>query len=57
MDSVQVFQQKPELEWEVDAFWKKFREEVLPEIASGAAVSMELRVSEAPELRLSLIHI
>ena len=54
MDSVQVFQQKPELEWEVDAFWKKFREEVLSEIASGAKVSMELRVSEAPELRREL---
>ena len=54
MDAVQVFQQKPELEWEVDAFWKKFREEVLSEIASGAKVSMELRVSEAPELRREL---
>ncbi len=54
MAPVQVFEQTPELVWEVDAFWKAFRETVVPKITAGAVVSMEVRVSEAPELRREL---
>ncbi len=50
----QVFEEKPELEWEVDGFWKLFREKALPNIKSGSRVSVELRVSESPELRREL---
>ncbi len=50
----EVFEEKPELEWEVEAFWKLFREKALPSIKKGSNVSVELRVSEAPELRRDL---
>ena len=53
-DPVQVFEQKPELEWEVDAFWSVFREKVLANVQAGQEVAVELRVSEAPELRSEL---
>jgi hypothetical protein len=54
MDPVEVFVQRPELEWEVDAFWKRFRDEVLPKVNDGSKVDLELRVTEAPELRAEL---
>jgi hypothetical protein len=54
MDPVEVFVQQPELEWEVVTFWKMFRETVLPEVGDGSEVSLEIRVSEAPELRREL---
>ena len=56
MEAVEVFQQKPELGWEVDRFWEKFREEVLPRVTENSNVSLELRVSEAPEFRRELAN-
>ncbi len=55
MAPVQVFEQTPELVWEVDTFWKAFRETVVPAITPGDLVSLEVRVSEAPELRRELV--
>lgn len=54
MSPVVVFEQKPELVWEVEAFRKAFRETVVPKITPGAEVSLHVRVSEAPELRRDL---
>jgi hypothetical protein len=54
MAPVQVFDETPELDWEVDAFWESFRESVVPKIGRGDEVSLEVRVSEAPELREEL---
>ena len=34
-DPEQVFEEKPELEWEVDGFWKTFREKALPKNQIG----------------------
>ncbi len=56
LDPVEVFTEAPELTWEVDAFRQRFREQVIPQIAPGNRVSVELRVSEAPELRLDLAN-
>ena len=52
-DPVEIFSEQPELEWEVDTFWARFRE-VAGRIAAGSSVEVELRVSEAPELRADL---
>ncbi|MEZ5317131.1 MAG: M14 family metallopeptidase [Vicinamibacterales bacterium] len=54
MAPVQVFQETPDLPWEVDAFWSAFRETVAPAIQAGDVVSLEVRVSEAPEVRRDL---
>ena len=53
-EAVVVFEEKPSFVWEVDEFWKRFREVVLPRLGSGSRVSVELRVSESPELRTEL---
>ena len=55
MGPVTVFEQTPDLPWEVDTFWTAFKENVVPKITPGAEVSLELRVSEAPELRRDLV--
>ncbi len=52
-DPVEVFSEEPELEWEVDAFWSRFRE-AAGQIAADSSVEVEIRVSEAPELRADL---
>ena len=39
-EPVVVFEEKPEIEWEVDGFWKVFREKALPRIESGSGVSV-----------------
>ncbi|MFQ5789977.1 MAG: hypothetical protein ACE5JI_05805, partial [Acidobacteriota bacterium] len=46
-----VFEEKPGIDWEVDAFWRIFRQKVLSALGGGERVWVELRVSEAPQLR------
>jgi len=53
-DPVPVLEDKPEIPWEVDEFWAKFKAEVLPKVKAGSAVDLEVRLSEPPELRASL---
>lgn len=53
-DPIVVFEEKPALEWEVDRFWRTFREKVVPRLRRGARVSLRLLVSESPELRRDL---
>ncbi|MCE2455431.1 MAG: hypothetical protein J4G12_06355 [Gemmatimonadetes bacterium] len=36
---------------ETDRFWERFREAVLPQVASGSAIRVRARLSEPPELR------
>lgn len=53
-DPVEVLTEEPELEWEVDTFWKRFREAAAAHIARDSRVDVEVRLSESPELRNSL---
>lgn len=43
-----------ELPWEVDVFREAFRSEVLPAVEPGAAMEVEVRLSEPPALRAGL---
>ncbi len=54
MDPEEVFVDEPEIEWEVGHLLRVFREQVVPAIEPGEVVSLEARVSEAPELRAEL---
>ena len=54
MDPEEVFTDEPEIEWEVDHLRRVFREQVVSAIQPGDTVSLEARVSEAPELRAEL---
>ena len=54
MDPEEVFTDEPEIEWEVDHLRRVFAEQVLAAIQPGDTVSLEARVSEAPELREEL---
>ena len=54
MDPEEVFTDEPEIEWEVDHLRRVFREQVVPAIQPGDVVSLDARLSEAPELRNDL---
>ncbi|MSO49778.1 MAG: hypothetical protein EXQ49_07720 [Acidobacteria bacterium] len=51
--AVSVFDDTLEIPWEVDDFRKKLAE-ALPQIAPGAAVELDVRLSESPEMRRQL---
>lgn len=53
--SAPVFDEKVSFPWEVTEFRDKFKAEVLPKVAKGSAVTMDVRLSEAPELRKQLV--
>jgi hypothetical protein len=49
-----IFVQNVRFPWEVDAFWSAFRERALPDIGATSRGRIEVRVSEAPEVRAAL---
>ena len=51
---VLVFEDKLELDWEVNELRQRFRAEVLPKVSSGDKVGLEVLVSESPEIRREL---
>lgn len=51
-----IFDEQFEVPWEVDEFWKLFREEALPQLDNGASGIIELRVSESPKVREQIKH-
>jgi hypothetical protein len=51
---VPVFEESPELGWEVEELRQKFRADVLPKIKAGSKVQLEVLVSEGPEVRRDL---
>ena len=51
---ITVFEDSPELGWEVDELRERFTREALPKVARGAAFEMDAVVSEGPELRRAL---
>ena len=53
--SAPVFDEKISFPWEVTEFRDKFKAEVLPKVSKGANVTMDVRLSEAPELRRQLV--
>ena len=53
-EPVTVFEEKIDIPWEVDEFWSKFHDEVLPKVRSGSKVALEARLSESPEVRIDI---
>ena len=51
---VTVFDEEPDLGWEVDELRERFREEVVARVGAGDRVEAEILVSEPPELRMRL---
>lgn len=49
-----IFEQDIEIPWEVDAFWKLFREQALPRLGASSRGRIDVRVSEAPQVRTQL---
>ena len=49
-----IFDERFEIPSEVDEFWRLFRERALPQVAGKDDVTVELRVSEPPEIRAQL---
>ncbi|MDZ7771180.1 MAG: M14 family zinc carboxypeptidase [Balneolaceae bacterium] len=49
-----VFAEQVSFPWEVDTFWEHFEREVEPELGPASFGRIELRVSEAPQVRDSL---
>ena len=52
--SAPVFDEKLSFPWEVTEFRDKFKADVLPKVTRGSIVSMDIRLSESPELRRQL---
>lgn len=52
--AVPVIDETIEVPWEVDEVRARVQKELLPKVTSGAAVDLEVRVSESPELRRTL---
>jgi hypothetical protein len=50
-EPVPVFEEKIDIPWEVDEFWTKFRNEVLPKVKPGSKVAVSARLSESPQVR------
>ena len=53
-EPVPVFEDKLDIPWEVDEFWAKLREGVLPKVRPGSKVTLEARLSESPQVRLDI---
>jgi hypothetical protein len=51
-----IFEQDITIPWEVDDFWKVFRSDVLPRLDASSRGRIEVRVSEAPEIRVHLME-
>lgn len=51
---VLIFQDSPDLGWEVDELRRRFTAEVLPAVRPGQDVQVEALVSESPEIRAAL---
>lgn len=49
-----VFEDQQAFPWEVQDFRDRFKADVLPKVTRGAAVTMDVRLSESPELRSEL---
>ncbi len=49
-----VFEETQVFQWEVQDFRDRFKADVLPRVARGSAVTMDVRLSESPELRADL---
>lgn len=49
-----VIDETLEIPWEVDEFWTRVRQDVLPKVTAGASVVLEARLSESPEFRQTL---
>ena len=49
-----VIDETIDVPWEVDEFRARLRAEVLPKVTPGAAVDLEVRLSESPEFRKTL---
>jgi zinc carboxypeptidase len=54
-DPVTVFDDTLQVPWEVDDFWTKFKGEVLPKVKAGSKVDLEVRLSESPEVRRTIV--
>ena len=50
-----IFDERFEVPSEVDEFWRLFRERALPRVAGKDGVTVELRLSESPEIRAQLM--
>ena len=50
-EPVPVFEDKIDIPWEIDEFWSRLRDEVLPKAKPGAKVVVEARLSESPQVR------
>ncbi|MBI2221940.1 MAG: hypothetical protein HYU53_12125 [Acidobacteria bacterium] len=48
---VTIFEDSPDLGWEVDELRRRFAAEVLPKIGSGSNVRLEVLLSEGPQIR------
>lgn len=53
--SAPVFDEKTSFPWEVTEFRDKFKADVLPKVTKGSTVTMDVRLSESPELRKQLV--
>jgi hypothetical protein len=49
--SIPVFEENITFPWEVDDFWKIFHEKILPQVKKGSRTTLEVRLSESPEIR------
>ena len=49
-----VIDETMDVPWEVDEFWVRLRGDVLPKVKPGSAVTLEARLSEAPEFRRTI---
>jgi len=49
-----IFKEEFEIPWEVDDFWKSFRESVLPQVNFNSKGKIRVLVSESPEIRKKL---
>ncbi|MGH9142358.1 MAG: hypothetical protein ACRD2I_14595, partial [Vicinamibacterales bacterium] len=54
-DPVTVFDDTFKVPWEVEEFWTKFKNDVLPKVKAGSKVELEARLSESPEVRRRLV--
>ena len=53
-DPVTVFDDTMQVPWEVDEFWQRFKNDILPKVKTGSKVDLEARLSESPEIRRGL---
>jgi zinc carboxypeptidase len=54
-DPVTVFDDTLQVPWEVDEFWTKFQTDVLPRVKAGSKVDLDVRLSESPGVRRSIV--